>query len=141
MPFQGLNLNILTYRLYNHLILGNTVNEAILQYRQQFNSCSPFLFVVLYQLLSSLDFTCKDVKLGFGKTNDTTEGPCDNGKEGNMQYKCVQDKKVWILIQDNCVLKVIKDLETEAKVIYRSKSENNLMFIMFFISAYLYFVI
>lgn len=88
-----------------------------------------FLFVAHNQILSTLEFTCKDEILGFGKTNDETEGPCVNGKEGHIQYKC--EPGGWKEIQDNCVVEIIKDLEAESQVIYPSNSENSQLFIMF----------
>ncbi|XP_055042517.2 adhesion G-protein coupled receptor F1 [Misgurnus anguillicaudatus] len=60
-------------------------------------------------------FDCEDNKLGFGKTNNMTEGPCDIGSEGSITYIC--DSKQWKLTQDNCVLKVIKDLESKAQAL------------------------
>ncbi|XP_057208575.1 adhesion G protein-coupled receptor F5-like isoform X4 [Triplophysa rosa] len=60
---------------------------------------------------STEDFTCQDNTLGFGKTNDMTKGLCENGKEGSITYKCKSNG--WAIEQDDCVLKVIKDLESK----------------------------
>ncbi|XP_073667574.1 adhesion G protein-coupled receptor F4-like [Paramisgurnus dabryanus] len=61
------------------------------------------------------EFECEDNKLGFGRTNNTTEGLCDIGSEGSKTYTCKSSE--WKLTQDNCVLKVIKDLESKAQVL------------------------
>ncbi|XP_056619747.1 adhesion G protein-coupled receptor F5-like [Triplophysa dalaica] len=61
------------------------------------------------------EYTCEKNVLGIGKENETKEGPCDNGMEGNITYKC--QKGTWNEIQDNCVVKVIDDLETESQVL------------------------
>ncbi|XP_056619642.1 adhesion G protein-coupled receptor F4-like [Triplophysa dalaica] len=62
---------------------------------------------------STEDFTCQDNALGIGKTNDRTKGLCESGKEGSITYKCIS--KVWEIEQDDCVLKVIKDLESRVQ--------------------------
>nr|XP_055042517.1 adhesion G-protein coupled receptor F1-like [Misgurnus anguillicaudatus] len=72
------------------------------------------LFVTI-KYLSSPDFDCEDNKLGFGKTNNMTEGLCDIGSEGSITYIC--DSKQWKPIKNNCVLKVIKDLESKAQAL------------------------
>ncbi|KAI7799809.1 putative G-protein coupled receptor 110 [Triplophysa rosa] len=65
----------------------------------------------LIKYLQTPDFTCQDNTLGFGKTNDMTKGLCENGKEGSITYKCKSNG--WAIEQDDCVLKVIKDLESK----------------------------
>ncbi|XP_056619749.1 uncharacterized protein LOC130433963 [Triplophysa dalaica] len=60
---------------------------------------------------STGDFNCQNNTLGFGKTNDMTKGLCESGKEGSITYKCISN--VWEIEQDDCVLKVIKDLESK----------------------------
>lgn len=76
----------------------------------------------LIKYLAIPDFDCKNNTLGYGFINKTIEKPCDDGKEGNIIYKCqinlVIGKHIWDPIQDNCVVRVIKELETTAQVTY-----------------------
>lgn len=65
--------------------------------------------------MSTTDFTCQDDTLGFGQINDTTKGLCETGKEGSKTYTCTSTG--WKVEQDDCVLKVIKDLESKVQVI------------------------
>ncbi|XP_051581288.1 adhesion G protein-coupled receptor F5-like [Myxocyprinus asiaticus] len=60
------------------------------------------------------EFDCINEILGCGKTDDMVKGTCDIGMEGNITYKC-ESNKMWRKKLDNCVLKVIKDLDRKAE--------------------------
>ncbi|XP_073712327.1 adhesion G protein-coupled receptor F4-like [Misgurnus anguillicaudatus] len=64
---------------------------------------------------STEDFPCKNETFELGTPNQTTEKPCDAGKEGSIIYTCLQEG--WIKTQDNCVVKAIKELESRAQVL------------------------
>ncbi|XP_051951855.1 uncharacterized protein LOC127622028 isoform X3 [Xyrauchen texanus] len=65
---------------------------------------------------STEKFDCKNESLGFGQQGATVKGPCGNRKEGNITYEC-QLPGNWIQIQENCVLRVFKELERLSKVL------------------------
>lgn len=48
--------------------------------------------------------------------DETFTGACENGKEGTITYQCTSGE--WKTIEDNCVVKVIKDLQRKVEVIY-----------------------
>ncbi|XP_073712331.1 adhesion G protein-coupled receptor F4-like [Misgurnus anguillicaudatus] len=64
---------------------------------------------------STEDFLCKNETFELGTPNQTTEKPCDAGKEGSIIYTCVPGG--WNKTQDNCVVKAIKELESRAQVL------------------------
>ncbi|XP_067273926.1 adhesion G protein-coupled receptor F4-like [Pseudorasbora parva] len=58
-------------------------------------------------------FDCNDYH-GVGNIDETVTGACEKGKEGTIIYKCSLSKK-WEELQNDCVVKVIKDLQRKVE--------------------------
>ncbi|XP_010784300.1 uncharacterized protein [Notothenia coriiceps] len=53
-------------------------------------------------------FTCKDADYGDGRQGDKSIKKCPTGQEGDKSAEC--DDGEWRLLEDSCVIKVIKEL-------------------------------
>ncbi|XP_065124301.2 adhesion G protein-coupled receptor F4-like [Paramisgurnus dabryanus] len=64
-------------------------------------------------------YDCINDTLGVGKIGDSVTGLCEKGLEGYISYECKQINLTnkWEILQRDCVVKAVKDLERRSQVL------------------------
>ncbi|KAM9354899.1 adhesion G-protein coupled receptor F1 [Pholidichthys leucotaenia] len=53
---------------------------------------------------------CNDTEYGAGQPGDIASKSCDEGQEGTKTAKCLLETKQWKLVEDTCIVLIIKEL-------------------------------
>ncbi|KAJ4932339.1 hypothetical protein JOQ06_010762 [Pogonophryne albipinna] len=65
--------------------------------------------------ISEKTFTCKNNEYGHGREGEQSSRECPTGQVGEKMAKC--DNGTWILVENTCVIKVIKELLVSSEVL------------------------